>query len=174
MNKDSKSRRQAIADYLAQQRTPVNGTDLATIFQVSRQIIVQDIALLRAENRNILSTNKGYLLYRLTDRLDQHTTLITVQHTLDQTLEEMRTIVDYGGQMLDVSIDHELYGQIRIDLVINNLEDAEEFCQKLKKSTSKPLKELTDGVHFHTITAPSQKALKQITQELFEQGILLT
>ena len=96
-----------------------------------------------------------------------------VKHTAEQTLEEMRSIVDYGGSMLDVFIDHDLYGQIRVDLVINDLRDAEEFCEKMKQSTSKPLKALTEDCHYHTIKAPSEKALELIMQELKELGILL-
>jgi len=88
-------------------------------------------------------------------------------------LDEMRSIVDYGGCMLDVFIDHDLYGQIRVDLLINDIKDAEEFCEKMRNSTSKPLKVLTEDCHYHTITAPSQKALELILNELKNLQILL-
>lgn len=170
---NNETRRKEIIAYLENRTAPVNGTELANHFCVSRQIIVQDIALLRAENRNILSTNKGYVLFRPLENHNCCTAVITVKHSATDTLEEMRSIVDYGGRMLDVSIDHDLYGQIRVDLVINNLSDAEEFCQKMEKSTSKPLKELTEGCHYHTIEAPSEKALELIKQELREKNFLL-
>lgn len=160
-------------EYLSQQTAPVNGSELARIFGVSRQVIVQDIALLRAENRDILSTNKGYVIYKSDAPRMGCSTVITVNHTEEQTLDEMRAIVELGGAMLDVSVDHELYGQIRLDLVINNIRDAEEFCDKLTKSKSKPLKELTDGYHYHTIHAPSEKALELIKQELMAKKILI-
>ncbi len=172
MNLDGNMRRQAIMEYLSAKTTPISGTELAKYFHVSRQIIVQDIALLRAENRNILSTNKGYVLFHPQEKHKGCTAVILVRHSAEQTLEEMRSIVDYGGSMLDVFIDHDLYGQIRVDLVINDLEDAEEFCRKMKNSSSKPLKILTDDCHYHTIKAPSEKALALIKKELSEKGIL--
>ena len=173
MTLEASARRIAIIDYLNTITTPVSGTELAKHFGVSRQIIVQDVALLRAENRNILSTNKGYVLFHTQEQRTGFSAVIMVKHTAEQTLDEMRSIVDYGGSMLDVFIDHDLYGQIRVDLVINNMIDAEEFCDKMKSSTSKPLKALTEDCHYHTIKAPSQKALELILKELKEKGILL-
>ena len=173
MNLDGASRRAAIMEYLNHKTTPVSGTELAGLFGVSRQIIVQDIALLRAENRDILSTNKGYMLFQPQNKRNGCTAVIMVKHTEEQTLEEMRSIVDYGGSMLDVSIDHDLYGQIQVDLVINDMRDAEEFCKKMMHSASRPLKALTEDCHFHTIKAPSDKALALIKQELREKGFLL-
>ncbi len=173
MISDGNKRRNEIVKYLAGQTLPVSGTELAKHFGVSRQIIVQDIALLRAENRDILSTNKGYLLFHAPRESSGVNTVIYVRHSLEQTLEEMRSIVDYGGSMLDVSVDHDLYGQIRADLVINNLRDAEDFCRKMKVSTSKPLKVLTDDCHYHTIKAPSEKAMNLILGELREKGFLI-
>lgn len=167
-------RRQAIMNYLVGRTTPVNGTELAKRFGVSRQVIVQDIALLRAKNRDILSTNRGYLFYQPTENHHGYSAVILVKHTADETLEEMRSVVDYGGRMLDVLIDHDLYGQIRADLMIFNIDDAVEFCDKLKNSKSKPLKELTADYHYHTITAPSEKALQLIINELKEKGFLIS
>ena len=173
MTLDGNLRRKAIIEYLTSKTTPVSGTELAKKFGVSRQIIVQDVALLRAENRNILSTNKGYMLFHPQEQSHGHTAVIMVRHSAEQTIEEMRSIVDYGGKMLDVFIDHDLYGQIRVDLVINNIFDAEEFCEKMMCSTSKPLKALTEDCHYHTIQAPSEKALELILKELKEKGFLL-
>lgn len=173
MTLDGPARRTAIIDCLKSRTTPVSGTELAKHFGVSRQVIVQDVALLRAENRNILSTNKGYVLFHPQEQRTGCTAVILVKHTAEQTLTEMSSIVDYGGSMLDVFIDHDLYGQIRVDLVINDIRDAEEFCEKMRSSTSKPLKALTEDCHYHTIKAPSEKALELILKELKEKGILL-
>lgn len=170
---DATARRTAIIVYLERQSGPVSGSELARQFGVSRQVIVQDIALLRAEHRHILSTNKGYVLLHAQEKHKGFTDVITVKHTVEQTMEEMSSIVDYGGSMLDVFIDHDLYGQIRIDLVIDDTEDAQEFYEKLQSSKSGPMKELTEGCHYHTITAPSKKALGLIRQELREKGILV-
>ncbi len=170
---DGVTRRKALLEYLSKQTSPVNGTELAGIFHVSRQVIVQDIALLRAENRNILSTNKGYMIYKSKQYISGCSEVIMVNHTAEQTLDEMRAIVELGGSMLDVSVDHDLYGQIRLDLVINNIRDAEEFCHRLAHSKSKPLKALTDSYHYHTIQAPSAKAMELIKQELAALHILV-
>lgn len=170
---DGEERRREIVDCLSNRNTPVNGTELSRMFGVSRQVIVQDIALLRAGNKNILSTNKGYVLYQPRKKAAGCSSVIMVRHTQEQTIEEMLAIVDYGGRMLDVFVDHDLYGQIRADLIINDREDAEEFCERMKNSHSKPLKELTGACHYHTITAPSEKAMQMILQELTEKGILL-
>lgn len=173
MTLDGSARRIEIIDYLKSKTTPVSGTELAKHFGVSRQVIVQDVALLRAENRNILSTNKGYVLFRPQEQRTGHTAVIMVKHTEEQTLAEMSSIVDYGGRILDVFVDHELYGQIRVDLAIHDIQDAEEFCEKMKVSNSRPLNALTEDCHYHTINAPSEKALELILKELKEQGILL-
>ena len=166
-------RRMKIIELLSKRTTPVSGTDLAKQFGVSRQVIVQDVALLRAENRDILSTNKGYLLFK--PHSDDHSLkeVLLVKHTEAQILDEMSSIVDFGGRMLDVSIDHDLYGQIRSDIVINNAEDARDFVQKMQESTSKPLYVLTDDYHYHTISAPSAKSMELIKADLREKGYLI-
>lgn len=173
MISDGEERRQAILNYLTPGKTPVNGTELAKHFGVSRQVIVQDIALLRAQNHPIWSTNKGYMLSKPQEKPEGCRRVITVQHTLEQTLDEMQAIVDFGGRMLDIFVDHDLYGEIRAELIINDLQDALEFCSRMKHSNSKPLKVLTGDTHYHTIVAPSEKAMQMILQELKEKGILL-
>ena len=169
---EGNARRQTIIEYLESKTTPTNGNELARHFNVSRQVIVQDIALLRAENKNILSTNKGYVLFHPQEKTGL-TAVITVRHSAEDTLEEMRSILDFGGSMLDVFVDHDLYGQIRADLVINDIQDAEEFCEKMRRSTCRPLKVLTDDCHYHTIVAPSAKALEMIKKDLKEKGFSL-
>lgn len=170
---DDEERRRAIIEYLKNRKTPVNGTELAGHFGVSRQVIVQDIALLRARSQDILSTNKGYLLCKSQERQSGHCSVILVHHTMEQTLKEMQSIADYGGHMLDIFVDHDLYGQIRAALMINDMMDAIDFCERMKQNSSKPLKVLTDNCHYHTITAPSEKALLMILQELNEKNILI-
>lgn len=172
MTTEGSLRRKKIIELLSTRTTPVSGTELAKLFGVSRQVIVQDIALLRAENRNILSTNKGYLFYH--PHAEDHfcREVIYVRHTGEQILDEMSSIVELGGKMLDVSVDHDLYGQIRSDLVINNMEDARDFVQKVAMSSSRPLCLLTDDYHYHTIAAPSAKAMELIKADLRKKGYL--
>lgn len=169
---DGRERRERIIEILMNTRTPVSGTELAKALGVSRQIIVQDIALLRARNREIISTNKGYLLFNSLGN-DGTQTVIMVKHNSDEVYDEFATIVELGGRILDVSVDHDYYGQIQIDLVINDLNDAMEFVQKMKESTSQPLKCLTGDIHYHTIAAPSEKVLQLIRNELKQKGYLM-
>ena len=125
-------RRTKIRQLLLDARLPMTGTALAKQLHVSRQVIVQDIALMRAEHLPILSTNKGYLLRSDGVRVQQPKRVFFVRHTTDQVLEEFMTVIDLGGRILDVSVEHELYGPIRADLLIENAQDAAEFVERLK------------------------------------------
>ena len=75
--------------------------------------------------------------------------------------------------MIDVSVEHDLYGQISADLIIHNRADVEEFVEKMKDSNSKPLNVLTDELHYHTIGATSAEILDRIEKKLAEKGILI-
>lgn len=166
-------RRTKILDMLKSQHTPISGAALAKQFHVSRQVIVQDIALMRAEDHWILSTNKGYV-YR-TEKSDdtQPKRVFWVKHSTEQVLDEFMTILELGGKILDVAVEHELYGQIRVDLLIETVQDAHDFVARLAKCKDNPLKVLTDDCHYHTVAAPSKKLLDLIEQELNEKGILV-
>lgn len=164
-------RREEILKILRMCDKPISGTELAGRFGVSRQVIVQDVALLRAENRDILSTYRGYVLGNAGEK-EQCIRVFCVNHATEDTLDELQTIVDLGGQVLDVSVEHELYGNIRADLLIQNRLDAAEFAAKMEHCQSQPLKVLTKGVHFHTVTAQSQRNLDLIETALREKGYL--
>ena len=165
-------RRAKIRTRLQESDTPLSGTALAKLFHVSRQIIVQDIALMRAENHQILSTNKGYLLRPDALQASQPTRVFFVRHTTEQVREEFMTVIDLGGRILDVSVEHELYGPIRADLLIENAQDAQDFVDRLTSCRDNPLKVLTDDCHYHTVTAPSEKLLDLIEAELRNRGFL--
>jgi len=165
--------RRSVISGLLGSKTPVSGTELARTLGVSRQVIVQDIALMRAEDKNILSTNKGYLLYSPAGLSGSCRRVFYVRHTTDQVLDELCTIADLGGRVLDVSVEHELYGQIRADLIINDRADAEDFVRRLKECRGNPLKILTDDRHYHTVVANSEKLLDLIEAELDRKGYLL-
>ena len=170
---DGERRREEIIRLLAGSRNPVSGTELARRLKVSRQVIVQDVALLRAVNKNILSTNKGYLLFDPGRESGECRKTLCVRHTTEQVLEEFYGIVDLGGKILDVVVEHELYGQIAVDLIIASRQDAEEFYQKMRETRAKPLKELTEDVHYHTIVAKDAASMERIERVLEEKGFLL-
>jgi len=166
-------RRKKILQMLQSQPEPMSGTALAKEFHVSRQVIVQDIALMRAENHGILSTNKGYIYRSDAVRDERPKRVFYVRHNTEQVLEEFLTITELGGTVLDVAVEHELYGQIRVDMLIESVQDARDFSEKLSACKDNPLKVLTDDCHYHTVSAPSEKLLDLIEGELGDKGYLL-
>ena len=166
-------RRAYILQMLKEQDSPLSGTALAKKCGVSRQVIVQDIALIRAEHHGILSTNKGYLYRPESAGTAQPKRVFFVKHTTEQVLDEFLTVTELGGSVLDVAVEHELYGQIRVDMLIESSQDARDFMNRLSRCRDNPLKVLTDDCHCHTVSAPSEKLLDLIEQELRDKGYLL-
>lgn len=166
-------RRMQILQLLRDQGTPLSGTALAKALGVTRQVIVQDIALIRAENHNILSTNKGYLYRESSPQSALPKRVVHVRHATEQVLDEFLTVLELGGTVLDVAVEHEIYGQIRADLLIETPQDAQEFVERLAHCRDNPLKVLTDDCHYHTIAAPAEKLLDLIEAALREKGMLL-
>jgi len=169
---DGEQRRDHILTLLQKNSQPIKGSELAELFGVSRQVIVQDIALLKANNKNILSTNKGYLLFHPKPESVKLKRTVYVTHTDQQIQDELYTIVDFGGTVLDVVIEHEIYGQITVDLLIKNRQDVDEFVGKITSVKDRPLKELTHNFHYHTIEAESENTLNLIEQSLREKGYI--
>ena len=155
-------RREQLLQLLKQQGVPLSGTALARQFSVSRQVIVQDIALMRAENNPILSTNKGYIYRTQEQQNTQPKRVFHVKHNTEQVMDEFLTVLELGGKILDVAVEHELYGQIRVDLMIETVQDARDFTERLSTCKDNPLKVLTDDCHYHTVAAPSEKLLDLI------------
>jgi transcriptional regulator of NAD metabolism len=164
-------RREALAKILRKKSEPVSGSELSKLLGVSRQVIVQDIALLRASDINIISTTKGYLIYHFEHPGIKR--IIKVKHTTDQIEDELCTIVDNGGKVLDVLVVHEIYGKITTALVIRNRQDVYNFVKKVRENKIVPLKELTDGVHHHTIEADTEETLNKIENALLEKNYLV-
>lgn len=125
---EGSERREKILELLQNSTKPVSGSEMASIFDVSRQVIVQDIALLRAVNKNILATSKGYILYQ--QHREQYHRCYCVHHTYEEMTDELMTIVENGGKVLDVTIDHDVYGPISVDLILENRRDVENFLRK--------------------------------------------
>lgn len=169
---DGEQRRKTLLQLLGDAGEPLSGTALARRLGVSRQVIVQDIALLRATDRDILSTARGYLLYRPSS--PRCNRCFMVSHTTGQIADELNTIVDLGGKVLDVIVTHPIYGTITVDLIISNRKDVQDFVRKIETKQTKPLKELTDDIHYHTVEAESEEALDSIEQALSEKKYLLS
>ena len=165
-------RRRELIRVLEQSSKAVSGTDLAKQFDVSRQVIVQDIALLRATNKKILSTNKGYIFFR-DDTKEKAKRIVCVLHKDTDILREFECIVDCGAKVLDVVVEHEIYGQVSADLLIQNRQDAISFVEQMKQCKSKALSCLTNGVHYHTIEADDEIMLDRAEASLKEAGFLI-
>ena len=170
---NGEKRREEILRLLKQRGEPLSGTALAKQFSVSRQVIVQDIALMRAENHRITSTNKGYIYRAEEEENIQPKRVFHVKHNTEQVFEEFQIVIELGGKILDVAVEHELYGQIRVDLLIETLQDAKDFQNRLSACKDNPLKVLTDDCHYHTVAAPSEKLLDLIQRELAEKEFLV-
>lgn len=171
---DGDKRRKRIIELLECKGEPLSGAVLSRNLGVSRQVIVQDIALLRATNKNILSTNKGYLIYGAPNNREVHRKVMAVCHDDLEMREELYIIVDEGARVLDVIVEHEVYGQISVDLLLSSRKDVDEFMEKIKKNPAKPLKELTDDVHYHTIEAETTDILSAVEDKLKAKQYLIS
>lgn len=167
-------RRKQIISLLEQASKPLSGSELAQMLEVSRQIIVQDIALLRASNRNIVSTNKGYLLYPDKTSKKRCQRLFSVLHDDSGMEKELYIIVDNGGRLLNVVVEHQVYGQIAVDLMLDNRRDVNEFIEKINSETTHPLSILTNGRHYHTIEADNEVILDRIEEEFRNNNFLVS
>ena len=166
INLNGNERRKKIVEMLLSSKEPISGTALSKAFNVSRQVIVQDMALLRASDKNILSTNRGYMIFSSLLSYNTYKRCIKVTHDDSKIRREMEIIINGKGKMLDTIVEHEIYGQISVDLVIENMGDIDKFLAK--KPEQKTLLSLTGGVHYHTIEAESEEALDMIEQELLK------
>lgn len=162
-------RRQEILKNIKESDRPVSGSKLAKDYDVSRQVIVQDIALLRASGYDIISTNRGYVLEGQTcaERV------FKVRHTDEQLETELCTIVDLGGQVKNVMVNHKVYGHIEAELGITSRRKVKEFLEDIESGKSTPLKNITSDYHYHTVTADREETLGMIEEELRKLGFLV-
>ncbi len=153
---------------------PVNGAVLARRFGVSRQVIVQDIALLRSSGAGITSTNRGYVLSEapLPEPAPRLSRLFKVRHTQEQTAEELNAIVDLGAAVENVMVNHRIYGRVAVPLGIKSRRDVQRFLSDLAQGISSPLMALTDGYHFHLVSADSPEILDEVESALAALGFL--
>lgn len=187
----AEARRASLLDALRSADAPVSGGQLANTLNVSRQIIVQDIALLREAGANIVATTKGYVLADAAQTAAQNATQTMAQnaeqpaavldepartfklhHEVEQTREELQTIIALGGRVHNVSISHRAYGRITAPLEIADQADIERFINDIESGKSSPLSTATSGYHYHLVSAPSNEALEAIGRALANKGFL--
>lgn len=161
-------RRKKILTLLKASALPLSGGALGNATGVSRQVVVQDIALLRREGHDILATARGYLLHTS----QQNVRLFKVCHDESRTEEELTTIVDLGGCVVDVMVNHKVYGKMSAPLHIKNRRDVQKFMDTLKLGKSTPLLNITSGYHFHHVSAEQVEILDEIEDALRQKNFL--
>lgn len=166
---NSTQRREQILKILKNSDRPVSGKELACALNVSRQVIVQDIALLRADKEDIFSTNLGYVC---PSKNSSASRVFKTYHTDERVVEELQLIVDCGGTVEDVFVYHKVYGIIRAQLNIRSRVDIENFMAELASGRSSLLKNITSNYHYHTVHAENEETLDMIQQRLYENGLL--
>lgn len=167
------NRRELILHWLKTSPSPITGGELATRTNVSRQVIVGDMTLLKAKGEPIMATSQGYLY------LAQPTTgaliyrTIACAHPPERTEEELNLLVDHGVTVNDVRVEHPIYGDLTASIMVSNRQEVKQFLQKVKATNATYLSELTDGIHIHTISATSEQILDHAQEELRKEGFLI-
>lgn len=169
----TETRRKEILQVLKNSKNSLTGTELARTFEVSRQVIVQDIAVLRAQGENILATSNGYMIPQFDGKNKNIITLVCKHQGYESMEEELRIMVDSGAKIFDVVVEHPIYGEIRSSLMIQSRLELSEFMEKVRKNQAEPLASLTGGEHIHTLEIPNEKAHKKIVKELKEKGYIM-
>lgn len=172
---DATQRREAIVSILQQENDPFSASKFAKQFGVSRQVIVGDVSLLRAAGVDIVATPKGYLMevkqYSQNGN-KEFVGKIACQHSSEQTKDELYAIVDNGGELLNVIVEHPLYGELAGRLNIANRKDADRFMKRVAETKTGLLADLTNGIHLHTVACEDKETFETIRRTLEELHIL--
>ncbi|MGF3103869.1 transcription repressor NadR [Rossellomorea sp. DUT-2] len=166
-------RRQWILNKLITKQAPVTGGDLAKQTNVSRQVIVSDITLLKAKGEPIIATSQGYLYMPASNQETLIERTVACQHTPERSEEELFLLVDHGVTVKDVKIEHGVYGDLTASIMVSNRKEVEQFMNKIEDTGASFLSELTDGVHLHTLMAPNEETLEKAENALQEAGFLI-
>lgn len=168
------NRRKYILELLINSETPITGTELAEKTNVSRQVIVSDISLLRAKNHAIIATSQGYLYMRQMQNKKRHSTIVACQHTPEQMEQELELLIKCGVSIKDVTVEHPIYGDLTAPLMLHTEHDVKRFTKKMKEKNASLLSELTSGIHLHTLESDDPNNLIMATQQLKKHGFLLS
>ncbi|BAS28754.1 transcriptional regulator [Limnochorda pilosa] len=169
------TRRSLIAERLRAAGVPVAGAQLAEGLGVSRQVIVQDVAVLRAAGAPILATPRGYVWVGEpgADPRFACRRVVAVDHAAGQIEVELNAVADLGGRVVDVVVEHPVYGELRGLVMTESRADVQEFLARLHQGGAGPLLTLTGGPHLHTLEAASQERLDRIVARLEALGFLI-
>jgi transcriptional regulator of NAD metabolism len=166
------ARRDKIVTMLREGRRSITGSELAEHFGVSRQAIVNDMAIIRAGGAAISGSPLGYRWDGDAPPEGVFATL-ACKHDREGAQKELEVLVAHGCTVLDVVIEHELYGEIRANLMVASHRDVERYGEAMLTSDAQPLSSLTGGVHVHHVRAPGAVALESARRDLALLGCLL-
>ena len=164
----AEERRKGIINLLLSSEKPVSGGELASTFGVSRQIVVSDISILKASGYDILSTHSGYVIQK--SPLEER--VFKLYHTTSQTEDELNTIIDEGGTVVDVFVWHKVYGKLTANLNIYTHHHIKQFIEGVRTGKSSELMNITGGYHYHTVRADKKEILDRIFNKLNEKGYI--
>lgn len=165
-------RRNKLKEMLMSENQAVSASKLASRFSVSRQVIVGDIALLRTAGLEIDSTPRGYVIHKEQTGIIHQ---VACCHSgEEQMVDELNLMVDYGCKVIDVIVDHPIYGRLTGALYVESRYDVQLFANKVNECDALPLSSLTDGVHVHTLSCTSEEGYEQLVNELKKRGYLIS
>ncbi|MGG3985752.1 transcription repressor NadR [Heyndrickxia faecalis] len=165
-------RRHLILEWLQNSREPITGGELAKRTNVSRQIIVNDITLLKAKNEPILATSQGYLYIHPAGAENKVEKTLVCMHTREQVAHELNLLVDHGVTVKDVKVEHPVYGDLTASIMVSTRAEVARFIRRIEETNASYLSELTGGIHLHTVEAASGRQVEEAEQALKEAGIL--
>lgn len=166
-------RRSFILDLLKKAQEPITGRELATHTNVSRQVIVGDITLLKARKEPIIATSQGYIYLMSPSAKQSFERIVACRHSPEETETELNLLVDLGVTVKDVKIEHPVYGNLTASIMVGNRFEVKQFIEKIKTSKAAFLSELTGGYHLHTISAADEKTLDLAEKTLTDAYFLV-
>jgi len=166
-------RRNWIFSYLKEQHAPVTGNELAKLTNVSRQVVVNDITLLKANNVPIVATSQGYMLMPDKENSPYFQKRVACNHQSIHSEDELLTLVDAGVTVENVTIEHPVYGEITSSIMVSNRHDVEMFLKKVRDTDAPFLLELTSGIHLHLLSASTEEILNRGIQAIRKKGYLM-
>ena len=164
----SDERRKSIVNLLLSDKRAVSGSELSEKYDVSRQIIVKDISILKEQGLDIVSTSAGYVI-KSSPFVER---VFKVFHTTEQTEDELQAIVDLGGIVADVYVWHKAYGKMEAKLNISSRKQIAQFIESVRTGKSVELMHITGGYHYHTVRADSEETLDLIEAELSKRNYI--
>lgn len=166
-------RQELILKSLKEEQQPITGSEFAEKANVSRQVIVQDVSILKAKNEPIIATSQGYMYIQKPTVEAAHKVIIACKHSPEQTQKELSIIVDHGVTAKDVTVEHPVYGDLTASLMVSNRHEVEQFIKRIKDTKATYLSSLTEGIHMHTLESDSQAKIDDACLALHKAGILL-